>query len=206
VQSRDDTQGRSHPAYLVGQRHPHRDRFFTASTLHGSHPAETLDNRVERRGISARPPGAETMNRTINNFRIHLADIGVTHAQPISHARAIVFDHRVAFRRQHPHEISRVVLLQIDNDAALVAIEGEETCRDAVFARDADPPRRVALRWLDLDNIGAQIAEGLGAERAGDHLRKIQDTEASQRSFGHDHPRAFERCCLLNAQAWPPSS
>jgi hypothetical protein len=43
--------------------------------------------------------------------------------------------------------------------------------------------RLVALRTLDLDDVGAEIGEGLPGCRAGENARKLEDPDASKRTL-----------------------
>ena len=94
---------------------------------------------------------------------------------------------------------------QVDRDAALVA------CRDA-------PPQRVAgdvgvsplaqhvpgARWLDLDDLGAVVAEQLPAEGPGDHLPELDDPDPRERSRHADSSRRERPVTRRDTWSGPP--
>src|SRR5699024_1766958 len=64
------------------------------------------------------------------------------------------------------------------------------------------------FRILDLDDLGAQIAEDLPAERAGDELPHLDDSDASERSVAvgawcfQVHCFSFEmRFCIQSSRS-----
>ncbi len=78
---------------------------------------------------------------------------------------------------------------KVEPHAALVPIDREEVRRrPRPVGGGADPwrapaARPIALGRLDLDDIGAQVAEQHGAVGPGQHGRAIDDPEAGQRSW-----------------------
>jgi hypothetical protein len=72
-------------------------------------------------------------------------------------------------------------LLEVEHHAALVAVEVEEHHRHALGARRPHLPCGIAARRLDLDHVGAGIAQDLRRQRAEHVDREI------------DHPHAGER-------------
>jgi len=74
------------------------------------------------------------------------------------------------------------LLLEIEHDRALVAIDRQVERAHVGVAHRAELARCVALGRLDLDDIGAEIAELLrrpGAEHDG---RAVHNTNAAERS------------------------
>src|SRR5262249_7299714 len=68
-------------------------------------------------------------------------------------------------------------------DGLLVARLHQPHVRDAVGRLVPEPPEIVALtRLLDLDHVGAQLAEQSAAEGRGHEGREIEDDETVQRS------------------------
>jgi hypothetical protein len=72
---------------------------------------------------------------------------------------------------------------EVERDAPLVAVDGEE--RGALPVRQ--PVSRglaggvAAAHRLDLDHVGAEIAEQLAAEGPGHHLGEVDDRQMRQR-------------------------
>src|SRR5216683_254579 len=112
-----------------------------------------------------------------------------------------VTDHRVAFDRELTYDVAAVILLEVDHEAALVAVEGKKGRGHAVLEGSAEAAGGIALRRLDFDHVGAQIAKQHRAKRSRHDLTKVQDTKACQWSFCHRfQPRACghvpPRICL----------
>src|SRR5437868_2908903 len=74
-------------------------------------------------------------------------------------------------------------LLQIQDDRALTAIGPEEKAR---FARQAggELAEHVALRRLDLDDVGAQIGEERATVGPGEITAEIEHCDAAERPGG----------------------
>ena len=70
-----------------------------------------------------------------------------------------------------------VLAAQVERQALLVAIDTREIGALAVLKRRTPATRAVAVGRLDLDNLGAVVAEHLGAERSCQNARKIDDLE-----------------------------
>ncbi|CFP65200.1 Uncharacterised protein [Bordetella pertussis] len=60
--------------------------------------------------------------------------------------------------------------------------------------------RHVAVRRLDLDDVGAHVAEHLGRERPHQHRRQVDDSHAIERPF-HGRPSSAAKVSGCN---WPP--
>ena len=151
VQRAHDAERGGHPADLVGQRHLDHGRLSAAPPLQRRHGREALDDRVVGGRVGVTALGAEAADRAIDDLGIEPADIGVADAEAVGDAGAVVLDKRVGAHGQHPHQVAALFFLEVDHDAALVAVEIQERRGDAVLARPSDPPRGVALGRLDLD-------------------------------------------------------
>jgi hypothetical protein len=75
--------------------------------------------------------------------------------------------------------LSALGLAQVDGDAALVARDAAVPRRRAVLVELAPDAQRVARRRLDLDDVGAEVAQDLAAEGAGDELSAVVKVSAS---------------------------
>ena len=98
-------------------------------------------------------------------------------AETLGDAGAVVLQEHV--RRLDEFEQDRPALprLQVDRQAALVAVQGQEGDVDPVAARAAGSGVALPLARdrLDLDDVGAEIAEPLAGERTGHGDRAIKD-------------------------------
>lgn len=75
------------------------------------------------------------------------------------------------------------LLLEVEDHRALPAVEGE----DDALAVGADAARLVPVRWLDLDDLGAEIAEQLGRRGRRDVVTELDDSD-SREWCGHAVP------------------
>ena len=56
--------------------------------------------------------------------------------------------------------------------------------------RRSPGPRLVALRALDLDDVGAEIGERLPGGRAGEHAREFENAQAGERGRSKERLQA----------------
>ena len=68
-----------------------------------------------------------------------------------------------------------------------------KAARETRAFRTAGAPHRVALGRFDLDDIGAQVAEQLRAERSRYNLREIENSNTSERAVGHTFVSPVQR-------------
>ena len=103
-------------------------------------------------------------------------------------ARPEVLHQGVALGHEAQDDLDRLLVFQVQGDAALVAGVQRPPGRDAVDLL-APLPHRVAGRRLDLDHVGAEVGQQPRAERRGDEMADLKDAQARQRavrsSFGH---------------------
>ena len=116
----------------------------------------------------------------------------VIEAEPREPADPEVLDQDIAALEQPAQDGRAVGLLEVEPDAALVPIDREVVGRGPGLARGRrrpDPRRspaagRVALGRLDLDDVGAQVAQQHRAVRPGQDGRAIDDAQAGERTRG----------------------
>src|SRR5215472_5723196 len=85
--------------------------------------------------------------------------------------------------------------LEIEGDAALVGVDGEEARRDALPEGRTPAARVVTLGPLDLDDVGAHVAEDLRCDGPGQILRNLDDGDPVER----------EHALSLHMSTWAPS-
>ena len=125
---------------------------------------------------------------------IFLTDF-VIDAEPVFHLRAEILDDDVGLLRQLEEDRLAFLGLQIEGQAALVAMQVLEI--EPVAPRAGDIAPRLARR-LDLDDIGAPIGELADRGRPGAGMTQIENgkTGERQRSDAHD-----EVPCLKSVDA-----
>lgn len=101
-------------------------------------------------------------------------------ADALQRAGAEILDEHIGLRHRLPQQRGVVRDLQVQRDAALVAVpQGEGLA--AAFDEGWHAPRLVAVRALHLDDLGTHVAEHHRAVRTGQGRRQVEDEKAIQR-------------------------
>ena len=129
--------------------------------------------------------GAEALDRGHDHARVELVDVLPGEPHAVERAGREVLHQHVAMLDQALDDLLALGMLGIDRDRALVAVEHREIEAVGPFHVTQLTARNVAdARPLDLDHVGAHIAEQLGAGRAGLHVREVEDAHAVERLAG----------------------
>ena len=117
------------------------------------------------------------LEAAINETRIDLPHLGVTQAQPVHRARRHILNQYIsAIDKPHRH-FTAIRRGEIDNNAALVAIEVVER----TIAPVAHAAFLAGIGRLHLDHIGAHIAEQQAGSRPGHDLPHFDNVYSFQR-------------------------
>ena len=107
----------------------------------------------------------------VNDARIDRTQILVADLEPRLHVGSEILDHHVGLLRQPKECLAPLLRLQVERDAALVAMQVLEIAR---MARAADRIARLEpFRRFDLDHVGAPVRELAHAGRARAYAREI---------------------------------
>ena len=79
-------------------------------------------------------------------------------------------------------------LLEIEDNAALVAVEMQKAASHSFMPVGAIAAKRIALCAFDLDHVRTHIGHDMGREWAHNHIGQIENADAAQ--------RAICRCCV----------
>ncbi len=158
-------------------------------------PAHALRNDVVRGPIRVRARAgariSEAANRGIDQGGIDFAQPLVADSRAIHHAGIRILDERVRGFHQPENRFAAGVALDVEHDAALVAIDaGEISAVVAAFAiggMRSEASAHVAAGRLDLDNVGAEVRQQHRAIGTGQRLRQIEDANIRQRSGACAH-------------------
>ena len=140
----------------------------------------------------------EALVRDVDQARIELRERGVAEAEPLHRPGLEVLAEDVGAGHQLEHDLPAARVLGVDRDALLVAVEqGEEAGAGADELSGV-----VAAERLDLDHLGAEVAEDDAAGGSHHHVGELDHPDAGERQvfrFGHPSslgrsPRARE-CC-----------
>ena len=192
-------QGREHrhrdvqSGYLVGDDGIDVAR-LAVHRLERREPRDRLDHVVVGGLVSVWTRTAESPGPAVDDSRIACAHRGVVEPEPIDRPRAHVVHERVRAREEPHHGLQAAGVLQIEHDAALVAVVGEEDGPHRVVdRRRAGAAHRVPAGCFDLDHVRAQVPEHLGRDGTEQDGGEIDDPHPREgaggftRGFSHQY-------------------
>ena len=146
-------------------------------------PAKRLRDEVEAALVGARPVAPVARDRAVDQRGILGGQDVVSEAELLHRPAPVVLDEHVGLAHEPEQDRAALGTLEIEREAALVAVQHQERRRDAVDARLAIAARVVAARqFLDLDHVGAEVGEQRAAGGAGHDLRELEHAHAGERS------------------------
>src|SRR5947208_13102772 len=196
VQCGEDRHRPKYPADHVAQRYAELHRHMTPLAIDAERTRQGLRHDVERRLVPQRALEAKAADRAVDEARVDSRQLLVAEPEPVHHAGAVILDEDVRVGNEAAQDVGARLLLQVDDEALLVAVDAEEI---VALARDKGRkmPRLVAEpRRLDLQHLGAEIAETLRAKRPGQDAGQVDDPD----------PRQRPRPCALFVQVTLPLS
>jgi hypothetical protein len=140
-----------------------------------------LDQVVEgaRRRIAAAL--AEAEGADIDDARVQLSHRFVVEPEPLHRLRPDVVDQGIGALRELQQRLLAGRLLQVEHDAALVAVQVEEQRAGARATAGAGGAQHVAAGRLDLDHVGTEVRQHLGRRRSHDDFGDVDDAQAGER-------------------------
>ena len=160
----------------------------------GAHQAaHGLHHRVVGRAIGIGAVLPKAGDAAINNGRIDSPNALVIQAIALEPTHFVVLNKHLAVKGQLAYQFGALRRTNVYRDRALAPVAAHEKCRVqgglAVSAhhKRANPPCVIAsIGALDLDHIGPQVGQGLGAPGAGDYAGQVQ------------HPHFVKNCHGVN--------
>ena len=167
MQCRQDCGGGKHPGGDVNDRDADARRRSIHRPGDAHHSALSLEDRVVTGTFSKRPRASISADGAVNQFGVETMQVGVAQSQFIQIPGAIVLDQHVRDARQLTDNLLPFRTLNIDRQAALVAIGRDKICRFARigaigFADERRTPAAAfvaAHRPFHFDHICAQISQ-----------------------------------------------
>ena len=144
--------------------------------------AHRLQQEVVAGQPRARLAGAEGGDRARDEPRVARAQ-RVAVEPPARHQPGTEgLEQHVGALGQPARQLAVALVAEVERDRALVAVQAEVVRRLAVAPRRTPGARVVAaVGPLDLDHVGAEVAEQHGGERPGEHAREVRDEESVER-------------------------
>src|SRR5262249_10584536 len=140
----------------------------------------------EARTVSFWPRLSEGRDAHHHEPRVHARQLVVTEAPLLHRAGAEVLGEDVGTLRESADQRLALRLAEIAGDRLLVARFDQPHVGDALGRLVSEAPQVVALPGLlDLDDLGAHLAEKRATERGGDEGREVERHEAVECSAHH---------------------
>ncbi len=164
----------------AGQHVAHREtgtsgaHFLVAGQRHDA--GQRLDLAVVAGLVAIGTGAAEAGDGAIDQAGIDRAEGVVADAEAIHHAGAEVLHHHVGARDEAVDDVDCGRLLQIEREAAFVAVDRQPRRRHASvgpFAGEGRAAHVLALTTFDLDDVGAEQGKLVAAVGAGEDLGEV---------------------------------
>ena len=182
-QSGGDGRRQIDAAELVGERVRDEPRLSVGLADQPGNAALALDHVVECRTFAPRAVLVVAGGVGVDDARIAGAHGCRTDAEPFGRGGAHVVDKHIG-RLDQPHErLQRVGGFEIQRHAAFAAVEVDEVRGQAARPLRPQHAHGIAGGRLDLDHIGAHVAEHLGRHRAENVDGEIDDPDAGERTL-----------------------
>ena len=181
VQRHQRAEGRERRGQRVTQRHagPGRRPVGVAGDVPDA--AHRLADGAEPGPRRVRPGLAEPGHPGDDQARVDLPEPVRAEAPALQRARPEVLQQHVGPFGEPADQILAAGIAQVDGDRLLVPRHHRPPQRHPVRLLPAPLPHRVALPGLlDLDDLRAEVAEQLAAERAGEQLAELGDPQVLQ--------------------------
>jgi hypothetical protein len=186
AQRRQDADDGEQRGAEVGDRHAHLHGLAAVGAGRAHDPAHRLRHEIAPLAPRVRATGAEGRDRTGDEPRVRGGEGVGLDAGPPRGLRGAVLDEDVGRRPQALQQRDAGRPLEIDREAALVAVHGQEPGGCAGRPLPLEPRRRAPGR-LDPDHVGAHVGEQHGAECARQDVRQVEHAETAE-----SHHRARE--------------
>ena len=189
VQGGEDANGRIEPGHDITVAHPGPDRGTPRLSSDRHNTTHRLHDDVERWPvlIRARLPkaGGAGHDQTFVAFRQRF----VTESEPRHRPRREVLHHDVGLFDQLQEDLPPFVLAQVHHDRFLAAVDAEEVRAPAVLVWPGRPRDVAERRALDLDYLGAEVAEHHRGVWPGEDPGEVEDGDAFEWSC---HSRSLQ--------------
>ena len=198
-------EGGEQPGGVVDDRHAELRGHATGLAGQAHRACEGLDQVVVGREVAARTASSVARDRARDDARVDLLQRLEVDPEPLGHSRTEVVHDDVRGLGEAEERPVAPVVLEVERDASLVAVQRVEVRALAADAATGHAPREVwPLGRLDLDDVRAEVAQEQRAVGAGQHVREVEHPEAGER----EQPRHVtgKRVCAGRPRACPTAS
>src|ERR687898_2161875 len=172
------------------------------------HPGHSLRDQVVAGTHGVRTGLPEAGDAGVDNARVYLPKCFVVHAELLRNLGTIVLDDHVRLAGEAVEDLTRLVLLEIERHALLVAVYGDEGGGVlALLHPEAHGPPALlpGLRGLNLGDHSSHVRENLAAERTGHHLREVQNLQLLKWQHRDSNPPSSGGLCVRLRISTAPS-
>jgi hypothetical protein len=142
---------------------------------------DALGDQVEAATLGVGPSAAEARDLAVDQTRVVLPEGLVSQPQELHGSLAVVLDDDVCVGKEAARDLLATCRLQVNDDAALVAVHHQEGSRFAADVGRQEAARIVTRRrLLELDHVGAHVGKHQTAARPGHDMRELDDPDAGQ--------------------------
>src|SRR6266851_3328100 len=196
VQGGEDADRHQHAGAGVAERGAWFDRRTVAISGDADRAAGGLGDHVEGEVLLVRAALAETLDLAVDDPWVQLLDDVVAEPQALDRAGRHVLDRDVGLLQHLLDDLETARRFEVEGDRFLVGVELMEIPGIVVRPPGLKPAAGVAgLRVLDLDHLGAEPGERLGAGWTRLELGKVHDSDAFETVQLHAH--SIHRSSLL---------
>ena len=183
-QRREDREGGRERRDAVRERERRQQRRPVRLAVQRGEAAHRLGERAEPGPAGVRARLAEAAHAREHEPRVDRGELVPADAPALERPGPEVLEHDVGALGQAEEEVGAGGLGEVERDEPLVPRERLEPEPDAVLARPVAARRVDPVRMLDLDHVGAVVAEEHRRERRGEERRRLDDLDPLER-----HPR-----------------
>ena len=184
VESGQDALSREHTGERVAERDVHAGRRLVREAVDVADPAHRLRDRREACPLGIGAGLAVAGDAGEHEPRVHLAELLPAEVPALERPGAEVLGEDVGLLHELEQELLAPLGAQVQRDALLVSRLHGPPERAPLIARLAPLPDRVGLTGrLDLDDLGAHVAEQAAGERPGEKLPELDHADAGERPF-----------------------
>ena len=185
LQRRENADRHVHPGAAVADRRQHNGRRVFREAGHRHRAAHRLRHRLVALEMRVGAVAAEALDRRVDQPRVEVAQHVPAEPQPLHRAGAEIFEQHVRLFDDFLEQPLSVVGLQVERQAALVGVEQQEEQAVGAGLFEMHGARDIArFRLFELDHVGAEKGQDLGAGRPRLVVRHVDDADAGK-GLGH---------------------